>query len=67
VAGDKHDWLNTRAHAIWEAEGAAHGRDLDHWAQAEREYDAEQSTAVEAAATADEAATETRPARKRAR
>jgi len=29
--------IQQRAYEIWEREGAHHGRDKDHWAQAERE------------------------------
>ncbi len=41
-----NDYENTvrqRAHAIWEREGRPHGRDREHWAQAEAEIQAEQS------------------------
>jgi hypothetical protein len=29
--------VRERAYRIWETEGRPHGRDLDHWLQAERE------------------------------
>jgi hypothetical protein len=29
--------IEERAHAIWESEGRPHGRNLDHWLQAEAE------------------------------
>lgn len=31
------DKVKIRAHQIWEEEGRPHGRDHDHWLQAERE------------------------------
>jgi len=34
---DTHGRIRTRAYSIWEAEGRPHGRDLDHWLQAEME------------------------------
>ncbi|MCZ0964242.1 DUF2934 domain-containing protein [Paracoccus benzoatiresistens] len=33
--------IQERAHSIWEQEGQPHGRDAQHWSQAEREIDAE--------------------------
>jgi hypothetical protein len=33
--------IRERAHAIWLDEGQAHGRDLEHWKQAEGEIDRE--------------------------
>lgn len=33
--------IQERAHSIWEQEGRPHGRDAQHWSQAEREIDAE--------------------------
>lgn len=33
--------IQERAHSIWEREGHPHGRDAQHWSQAEREIDAE--------------------------
>lgn len=29
--------VEERAYALWESEGKSHGRDLDHWRQAESE------------------------------
>lgn len=34
---DYHEKLKERAHAIWEQEGRPHGRDREHWQQAEAE------------------------------
>lgn len=31
------DAISSRAYQIWEQEGRPHGRDLEHWAQAEAE------------------------------
>jgi hypothetical protein len=33
--------IQDRAHAIWEREGRPHGRDAQHWSEAEREIAAE--------------------------
>jgi hypothetical protein len=33
--------IQDRAHALWEQEGRSHGRDAEHWSQAEREIAAE--------------------------
>lgn len=33
--------IQERAHSIWEREGHPHGRDAQHWSQAEHEIDAE--------------------------
>ena len=35
--------IRDRAYAIWEREGRPHGRDRDHWAEAEREIANEES------------------------
>jgi hypothetical protein len=32
-----NEGVRERAYRIWENEGRPHGRDLDHWLQAERE------------------------------
>jgi hypothetical protein len=37
VHGDYHEKVKARAHEIWESEGRPHGRDLEHWQQAEAE------------------------------
>ncbi|WP_428970599.1 DUF2934 domain-containing protein [Sphingomonas sp. Xoc002] len=34
---DREDQLRQRAYGIWQSEGEPHGRDCDHWEQAERE------------------------------
>lgn len=39
-----------RAYAFWEQEGCPHGRDLDHWLQAEAEIAAGRSNPPDAAA-----------------
>jgi hypothetical protein len=33
--------VRERAYRIWESEGKPHGRDLEHWLQAERELSAD--------------------------
>ncbi len=38
---DREEAIRTRARAIWERERRPHGRDLDHWHQAEQEIAAE--------------------------
>lgn len=35
---DKGKTVHERAYEIWQSEGEPHGRDRDHWAQAEREF-----------------------------
>lgn len=37
VSRDRHERVRRRAHDIWEAEGRPHGRDREHWHQAETE------------------------------
>ena len=37
------DRIRERAYQIWLAEGQPHGRDKEHWAQAERELAAAES------------------------
>ena len=32
--------IEIRAYEIWEAEGGCHGKELEHWLQAEREWEA---------------------------
>ncbi len=36
---DREGLVRERAYRIWEEEGAPHGRDNEHWRQAERELD----------------------------
>lgn len=33
----RREWISTRAYTIWEEAGRPHGRDAEHWDQAERE------------------------------
>jgi hypothetical protein len=37
VSRDHHEKVKARAHEIWESEGRPHGRDREHWQQAEAE------------------------------
>ena len=36
---DRQAAIAIRAHQIWEKSGHVHGQDVQHWRQAEREYD----------------------------
>jgi hypothetical protein len=36
---NRREQVSKRAYAIWEAEGYPHGRDREHWRQAEAEID----------------------------
>ncbi len=46
-AADRIEKVRQRAYAIWLDQGQAHGRDREHWLEAEREIDAE-AAAVDA-------------------
>lgn len=35
----RREWISKRAYTIWEDAGRPHGRDNEHWDQAERERD----------------------------
>ncbi len=52
MATDRHDRIRHRAHEIWEKQGRPHGADQQHWDQATREIDAEDSAAKKPAAKA---------------
>ncbi len=41
MSDDKQDRIRQRAHAIWEGQGRPEGQDREHWAQATREIEAE--------------------------
>jgi Protein of unknown function (DUF2934) len=44
---DEHiEKVRRRAHAIWLDEGMGHGRDQEHWHQAEQEITAEEAAAA---------------------
>ncbi len=47
---DRTRRIEERAHSLWEMEGRPHGRDAQHWQQAEREIDAEDAARASAAA-----------------
>jgi hypothetical protein len=36
-----HDQIAQRAHELWVKQGCRHGRDLEHWLEAERQLKAE--------------------------
>jgi hypothetical protein len=38
---DRDEHIRRRAHEIWESEGRPHGREAEHWRQAESEVDAD--------------------------
>lgn len=38
----KEDRVRTRAYELWEKEGRPHGKDKEHWVEAEREHSAQQ-------------------------
>ena len=42
--GDRSEAIRKIAYAIWMDEGCVDGRDKEHWAEAERQVDAEAST-----------------------
>ena len=48
----RDQWIQLRAHQIWESEGRPHGRYQEHWLRAEQDYSHEASTAEGAAKTA---------------
>lgn len=33
------NWISTRAYALWEQNGRPEGKDVEHWRQAEEEYE----------------------------
>jgi len=35
----RREWISKRAYTLWEEAGRPHGRDGEHWQQAERERD----------------------------
>jgi hypothetical protein len=39
MAREQERRIRERAHALWEQEGKPHGRDQEHWFQAQRELD----------------------------
>ena len=49
-ASDLQERIRRRAHAIWEREGRPHGRDQDHWREAESELGREETAKKSAAA-----------------
>lgn len=42
---DREDRIRARAYELWEASGKPSGSETDHWAQAEREIDAQDGAA----------------------
>lgn len=41
----REERIRLRAYQLWQADGCCDGRDVEHWAQAEREVDAEAAAA----------------------
>ena len=37
VNDERQEWISKRAYGLWEAEGRPHGKDREHWEQAEHE------------------------------
>ena len=64
MQSDRHARISIRAYEIWLVEGRTHGRDIEHWQQAEREVAEEEMRA--AAALADRATKRVAPVRSRA-
>ena len=50
MSDDKQDRIRQRAHAIWEGQGRPEGQDREHWAQATREIEAEETATKKPAA-----------------
>ena len=50
MQSDRHARISDRAYHIWLAEGRVHGRDPEHWRQAEREIAEEEAKAAAAMA-----------------
>jgi hypothetical protein len=48
--GNRLDHIRLRAHELWEQEGRPHGREEEHWRQAEREFDAQATPSAPAQA-----------------
>lgn len=46
---ERENKVRDRAYALWQAEGEPHGRDRDHWTQAELELGDDDSAAAEPA------------------
>ncbi len=44
MTDDRETEIQRRAHAIWERSGMPDGAHSEHWAEAERDYDAEAGT-----------------------
>ena len=55
----EHGEIAKRAYAIWEREGRPHGRDFEHWLDAEREMNAAAPTPPNRAQAAAAAAPKT--------
>ena len=65
---DRQAAIAIRAHQLWEKSGHVHGQDVQHWRQAEREYDEVEAriAAVKQFAAETAVTPSTKPARKRA-
>lgn len=45
---EKHQRIEQRAYALWQAEGQPEGRHEEHWQRAMRELEAEEATSLAA-------------------
>jgi len=51
---DREERIRARAYALWEQAGRPEGQEADHWAEAERQVDAEQGMGEGSDTTTDE-------------
>lgn len=63
---DRTRRIEERAHSLWEMEGRPHGRDAQHWQQAEREIEADYAANTTATGRTPKPKAETTKARKAA-
>lgn len=48
MSDNKNDWISARAYALWQQDGQAHGKDVQHWQQASREFEQRSRTRASA-------------------
>lgn len=48
MSDNKHDWISARAYSLWQEDGQAHGKDVQHWQQASREFEQRSRTRASA-------------------
>lgn len=61
MSDDRSGSIRDRAYEIWQAEGEPHGRDQEHWTQAERELNEGEEGEAAHAAEAGDGADASRP------